>query len=241
MPADGPPNAPVVEIDDDALNLNLRTVFNPILDAENPMEAANAGGAYVNLAGMFVHSAYPELRGHIAFDHISLREVFRRFDRDAFGVMRFCAMLDELEGACVIQRSTRQTIQDQLRYVGIRINTEDPRKTKVAAAFTLWACAMRPVYVRNMVISGIAVEELNTFCASLNFWVACSYLSMFGDVALPSDDDALVRLSRIRYDLTYRNLNLSSLEMLYASIFKLKEAPVEESGDLLSFQDAPKR
>ena len=83
----------------------------------------------------------------------------------------------------------------------------------------------------------ISAAELNTFCAAVNFWIACCYLSMFGTVHLPDDEDAPVRLSRIRYDLTYRDLNLSSLEMLYASIFKLKEVPREETGDLLALAE----
>lgn len=235
MPDDGPKEVPVGSRNDDVLNDNLRIVFDPKLDVENPLFAWQACTCFVNLTGIYVREAYPQLIGQIAFDQMGLREIFSRFHRDAFGVRNLCELLESLEGECVLKREHRREIENQLRYVGIRINTRDPRKTKVAAAFTLWASALKPVYVKNIAVSGISTADLNTFGSSLVFWIACTYLSMFGEVHLPTDGDALVRLSRIRYDLTYRNLNLSSLEMLYASIFKLKEGSDESQGDLLDY------
>ncbi|MEQ1859549.1 MAG: hypothetical protein ABMA13_06410 [Chthoniobacteraceae bacterium] len=208
---------------DQQINNNLKIVFNPRLDAENPLMAANACGAFVNLAGIYVRDSCPALKGHLAFDHLALREVFRRFNRDAFGVNRFFASMEAMEGDCKLPHPTRVEIQRQVAQLGIRINTDSPRKTKIAAAFSFWVAVLRPVYVRQFVIPGIAIEELNTFSAGLNFWIGCSYLSMYGDVLLPSDADSSIRLARIRYDLTYRGINLSSLEMLYASVFKLHE------------------
>jgi hypothetical protein len=95
---------------------------------------------------------------------------------------------------------------------------------------------MRPVHVKFSGVTQphVSQEQVQQFCGMLNFWIASTYLSLFGTITVHEDHDAAVRLERIRYDLTYRGLNLSSLEMLYCGIFRPHKEEEDEASQAQS-------
>jgi len=204
------------------VNGNLRTLFSEELLISNSSDQYKLFVAFINLTGIFTISFYPTLQNEIRFDYVGLQCLFARFQRDAFGVGRFKKAMDGLVAEQKMTEEGRQRVLQEVDQLSIRINTKEPRKTKIAAAFSLWMCAMRPAHPRTLSCPLVKREDLDLYCASLNFWIASAYLTLYGDVNVHRLPDWRIRLARIRYDFTYRNVNLSSLEMLYSSIFVLR-------------------
>ena len=100
----------------------------------------------------------------------------------------------------------------------MHVTSDKPFKTRIAATFSLWMCAFRPVSLKYEK----SKDDTNAakFCAALNFWIATSYLSKFGDKELFVDARFKDHYKRVLHDFTYRNVNLSSLEMLYCGVFR---------------------
>lgn len=209
----------------------LRELFDSRLDPSDPVQLATAAQAFANLVAHFLEGMHdPALSNSIAIDTAKLGLMLRRFYRDAYGVAKFTSWLDSLSEEQV-STVTRDEIAQRLRGLGIRINTPQPRKTRVAAAFSLWMSTLRPIYLREtpelrrIRELGLA-QRVWRLDATLNFLIATYYLKNFGEINIGKDADPVdrkIRLTRIWYDLTYRDLTLSSLELMYMSIFQPKQ------------------
>lgn len=70
--------------------------------------------------------------------------------------------------------------------------------------------------------------------AATNFYLATSFLKFYGNIRVGQEgNDRKTRFYRILYDFTCRDINLSSLEMLYCSIFEPDPNLAKETeGDL---------
>lgn len=154
----------------------------------------------------------------LVFDSHALKMMLARFQRDAFGVGRLWAKLD----ARIEDETLRKELKGEIMNLGLRVASEDPRKTRIAAVFSLWLCTFRPVAMRSE--STKSDPRAPWFCAGLNFWIAQSYLSIFGKVI--AGDGFREHLNRIVHDFTFREVNLSSLEVLYSGIFRPDPAKV---------------
>lgn len=152
----------------------------------------------------------------IIFEPQGLRLMLGRLQRDAFGVGRLWTKLDQL----IPDPAVREQLKNGIMDLGIRVGSDKPRKTRIAAVFSLWMCVFRPV--------SICWEKSQTdpdvakFCAALNFWIAKSYLSKFGRIIV--GPEFREHTNRILHDFTYREINLSSLEVLYCGIFRPHDA-----------------
>lgn len=199
---------------------NLVGLFYSGVDWRNQDHLRSCEHAFKNLTLHHVETAWPELFPLIRFDDIKLEMMLRRFYRDAFGVAHFEATLREL---CPDERM-RKKVLDEIKKLSVRINSNNPRKTRIAAAFSLWMATFRPIYLiekPQQVIKGIWHLD-----ASVNFYLATSYLELYGKINVGrAGKDRATRLQRIFYDFTCRDLNLSSLEMMYCSIFEPDESP----------------
>jgi hypothetical protein len=143
-----------------------------------------------------------------------LQMLISRFHRDAFGVYNFAKLIESR----FPNRGDQTAIFDQIERLSIRINTGNPRKTRIAAAFSLWMATFRPVFFIGLPSNPI--KNLWRLEADLNFFIATSFLGLYGSIEIGTEgEDRNIRLERIRYDFTFRDLNLSSLEMLYCSVF----------------------
>ncbi len=152
--------------------------------------------------------------------------LIRRFQRDAYGAARFHRFTENLRIHGDLKSETRIKILEQVKGLGIRITAENPRKTRIAAAFSLWMCTIRPVCADNLKLPTVTLENLEQICARLNFWMATTYLGKFGVCSFGEGDDSIVRLKHVVHDFMCRDINLSSLELLYAGLFRPKESVV---------------
>lgn len=177
--------------------------------------------AFLNLVGLFTLQSVPALHGHIGVDHVALQGVMERFHRDAFGVKWFARKIRASDNQLISEQG-KLFVLHEIQKLGIRVNTDSPRLTRVAAAFSFWLSVLRPIHVKMSGITQPDVDphQVQHFCGMLNFWIASAYLSLFGKITLSDDRDPGMRLQGILYDLTYGKLNFSSLALLYGSIFR---------------------
>ncbi len=199
----------------------FETLFNGKVDPENLAELSDSANAFSALLGHFSAAlGESRLQEQIRVDGVKLGLCLKRFYRDAYGVARFCRWLESISPER-LDVATRNDILDRVGDLGVRVNTRHPKKTRVAAVFSLWMSTLRPIYLQSGG-GGVLTERATRLEATFNFWLVTNYLKNFGEVRIGNDndpEDRKLRLRRIWYDLTFRELGLSSLEMFYASIF----------------------
>lgn len=196
---------------------SLSLLFDPEADWSNPEQLAELAAAYQNLAMHFIEKHAIWLFEQVTFDPVKMGLMLKRFYRDAFGVGRFLSEIAEAE----FSEDQIKEIEKLLPKLSIRINSDDPRKTRIAAAFSLWACTFRPICIRQLPKN--PDNRAWRLEATINFWIATQYLKTYGNIQIGVQgdlEDFDTRLRRIWYDFTVRDINLSSLEMMYASIFR---------------------
>jgi hypothetical protein len=150
-----------------------------------------------------------------------MESMVRRIYRDAFGVNKFCEFLETLRKAEKIDEGAIEEIAKQVKKLGLRIISDEPRKTKIVAAFALWFSALKPIYFQNVKHAHMDNETINAVCGYFNLWVTQTYLKKFGRIEWGNDvEDAVTRRRRFIHDFTYRAINMSSFEFFYGSIFR---------------------
>lgn len=199
----------------------LSVLFSPEIDTNNSDDIANAAAAYQNLAMRFIEMREHALLDHVFFDPLRMALMLRRFHRDGFGVAHFHDFLENRVAQGLLSAGCKEEIKKGIRGLSIRINSELPRKIRIAAAFSLWALTLRPICIRKLGV--VPSDRLWRLDATINFWIATEYLKKFGSIqigVLNNHKDFQIRLNRVWYDFTFRAINLSSLEMMYSSIFR---------------------
>ncbi len=202
---------------DEVLHASLDALFAPAGDLTVEIELRDRAFAFENLAGLFASLQTPFGFDDLHFDHAALRLMLARFHRDAFGLHNLDRRLDEWVAEGRINEPLKETLLECVCDLGIRINSPRPMRTRVAAAFSLWMTAMRPIALAGSAARGN--PEAGKLGAGLTFWIAKQYLRKFGAIRMGSPADSAKRHERIHHDFTYRDINLSSLELLYCSIF----------------------
>ncbi len=206
----------------------LNDLFLPVMGGKESAGYEAAIFAFEELTGLFLYNGLCRKNRalldiydkRIHFDYVALISMLKKFQRDAYEVGRFSAFVERLISEGKLRAEAKNEVMGAVHRMGLRINAERPRKTRVAACFSLWMCVYRPVsIVPAAEITGPA-SELELFCASLNYYLASTFLMKFGEVNLGTGDDARIRLSRIKHDFTVRRVCLSTLETLYASLFR---------------------
>lgn len=193
---------------------NLAGLFFSGVDWTDADHMRSCEYAFKNLALHYIEKTSPKILGLIQFDDVKVQMMLERFYRDAFGVSRFHQQL----GKICPDKEMRCEILKEVYRLSIRIRTDKPRLTRIAAAFSLWMATFRPVCLKGKPDKEIIVWNLD---ASVNLFLTTSYLKQFGTVEIGIEGhDRQTRLNRIYYDFTVRDVNLSSLEMLYCSIFR---------------------
>jgi len=174
--------------------------------------------AFCELAKHFV-STIPGNRytgEDVVFEPHSIRLMIGRFQRDAFGVQRLWNELGQRSSAGEQSEARTEELKEQILSLGIRVGTPKPRKTRIAAVFSLWMCVFRPVSLNYKASSDDKAAAM--FSAAVNFWICRMYLSKFGEVL--GGAAFTEHIKRVAHDFTYRDVSLSSLEMLYCGMFK---------------------
>ena len=216
------------ELDEALLNRCLDKVFLPA-DLKDSDVGDEMAAALQTLIIQYTRLTFPSVEKILHFDFLAMKLLFTRLQRDAYGLMQYAKLIDKLALDNRVDEPARQQLKRELCTVSVRINSKAPRKTRVAAAFSLWFSALKPVFLSEMKADGIPEHMLMTFAGSCNFWIACQFLGKIGKLELGEGDDRKERLDRIRYDFTVRDLNLSSLEMLYCSIYRPKAGEIHVS------------
>lgn len=193
------------------------TLFNPEWDPLSGDDLINRGVAFENIVTSIAirHRIDP---ADVHFDYLGLRAMLGRFGRDAFGVHRVKSTINAAVAAGKLDHAAGSEIWSAVANSGIRINSEKPRKTRIAAAFSLWMATFRPISLNMCVLEKQPKAPL--FPAIVNFTIANTYLSKFGSFILENTDQHDEIVDRIFHDLTYRAVSLSSLEMLYCGVFR---------------------
>jgi hypothetical protein len=214
------------------INQWLNDLFSPVLLGREVEQYKAAMSAFEDLTGYFVFRAlckgdtanaepFRKLTERIFIDYVGLTAMLKRFQRDAYGVKRFCDLAEGLVKAGKLQADARDTVIESVCSLGLRITAEEPRKTRIATAFSLWMCVFRPVsiYPYHLITSA----DLELFCANLNYWLATTFLLKFpgSRIDLGNREEENIRLARIQHDFTYREVGMSTMETLYSSIFRL--------------------
>lgn len=202
---------------------NLVGLFYSGIDWRDIEQLRYCEHAFKNLTLHCIEQSWPELLDLIQFDDSKIQMMLKRFYRDSFGVAHFQRRMIEI---CPDEKMRMQIFQE-LRRLSIRINSGKPRKTRIAASFSLWMATFRPIFLKRTPSKNTPFWHLD---AVINFYIASSFLRLFGDIEIGTEGhDRQTRLRRIYYDFTVRDLNLSSLEMLYCSIFRPDASLQEES------------
>jgi hypothetical protein len=208
---------------DDLRNQALDALFAPSESIRDIESLKDEAAAFMILAEQCITLAtkngcykFDDLR----FDEYALRLMLLRFQRDAFGVSRLWSFLDASENSGDLKPDINLKIKELIQDSGLRINSPAPKKTRIAAAFSLWMCMLRPVYV-DKAKTPINEHGLlhGQFCAFLNLWMTTQYLSKFGTVKIGNEETQAELIKRIYHDFTFRDVNLSSMEVFYCSIF----------------------
>jgi hypothetical protein len=205
-----------------ALDESLNALFSEEYDVETRQGASEAANAFINLVIIFAsQTKWNPLCSSIRFDLARLESMLRRFHRDAFGVDKFCKFMQKLHKDKIVKDEVLNEIIRRVKRLSLRIVSDEPRKTKIVAAFALWFSALRPIYFEDVRKSGIDNETVNIFCASFALWVTENFLKKFGKIEWGNDmEDMDVRLERFKHDFTYRAINMSSYEFFYGGIFR---------------------
>ena len=189
--------------------------------------------AFENLTVYFLVRRYKgpalaKILKNIRFDYVGITCMLKRYQRDTFGVRRFTEIAEQMFQRGKFDEATKDFILKEVSGLGLRVTAPSPRKTREAAVFSLWMCVFRPVSFDSTNVPELSPESQETFCAMLNFFIASNYLQKFGDVKLGQTlSEIEIRSTRIKHDFTCRDINLSSLEMLYGGIFSLFPEHVE--------------
>jgi|ERR1035441_2500506 hypothetical protein len=223
------PAGPPVPTEAD-LNHWFDALFSPVSPGKEKEQHVEAITAFENLTGYYIDtlvSRLPKYRDallkNVRIDYVSLTAMLKRFQRDVFGLKHFCEQTQGLVDKKLMDEKLQEDIIGYVGDLGLRIAAEEPRKTRIAAAFSLWMCVFRPVSFDSQELAKNGFnnpESYELFCAALNYWLASTFLKKFGDVFLGELPDSDIRLERIRHDFTYRQVCLSTLETLYGSIFR---------------------
>jgi hypothetical protein len=202
-------------------------LFSPVVGGSEIEQYQAAMFAFEELTGLFIYQGLASEnvgllqrfseRTHI--DYIGLTSMLKKFQRDTYGVRRLRRFLGGLVKHGRLAKDAEDEVMKAVGDLGLRISAEDPRKTRVAAAFSLWMCVYRPVTIDGAGLS-VPSTDLELFCASLNYWLASTFLMKFGEVELGSGDEGRIRMNRIKHDFTVRRVCLSTLETLYSAIFR---------------------
>ena len=201
--------------------ISINTLFDRDQDWHKPERLSQSAAAFQNLSMHFIEKNARWLFDYVFFDPVKMGLMLKRYCRDAFGVRNYAKILDAAERSGGLKRATRLRLDRALSGLSIRINSDEPKRTRIAAAFSLWMSTMRPIYIQELPAQ--LDRRLWRLDATINFWITTSYLGKYGEIVIgtPEDlEDFDHRLRRIWYDLTFRDLNLSCLELLYASIFR---------------------
>jgi hypothetical protein len=222
----------LVATNDQIVDHNLNVLFSESIDSTEVVDLNSRADSLLKLAEIYLaENNVGCYRGEdLQNDGHAIRLMLGRFQRDAFGTGRFFARLEQLEQSGKLDPATKKEIREKVLSLGLRIASESPRKTRIAAAFSLWMATFRPFYLRfygDVKKDAIA----DKFCAGLNFWISSLYLKKFGDVIVGNSRNHSELIKRIMHDFTFREINMSSLEVLYCSIFKPREDKSKMSGE----------
>jgi hypothetical protein len=214
----------------------LNAIFGHVTLGRESQQYADAVTAFEAITGHYLSEIlrsmpkYLEVTlANVRIDHVGLVSMLKHFQRDAYGLQRFAAWTSDLVRTGQIQdAATGKLIVAHANSLGLRVASEKPRKTKVAATFCLWMCVFRPVTFNLQHLKGFNKSGLEVFCASFNFWITCNYLRKFGTVIIRELPDAAIRIERIKHDFTVRDVGFSSLETLFCSIFRPNQRVLDE-------------
>lgn len=207
------------------VNLWLDKLFSPVILGRETDDYIDAITAFENLTGFFISTAFAKKPGlkckaldGVRIDAIGLVSMLRRFQRDAFGAHNFFLFAESLHRKGSVSAETLDELFRSVRGLGLRISAEFPSRIRIAAAFSVWMCVFRPVtFDPERLQRNVPPMDLEMLCASLNFFLASSYLSKFGQINLGPPESHLV--DRIKIDFTTRDVSLLSLETLYRAVF----------------------
>ncbi len=202
----------------ESLQHALDCLFHPVGKLEDDSWVKDRLIALETLAALFISKYSPYGHEDLQFDWIAARLMIGRFHRDAFGLHNLEVRLQEMVSKQSLSETDRDEIMQRIGLLGLRISSAHPMKTRIAAAFSLWMSTFRPISLKGE--AAMNDKQSGKFCAALNFWIAAQYLRKFGNLNLGSD--AQKRYERIHHDFTFRALNISSLELLYCSVFSAK-------------------
>lgn len=222
-------SAPIVVTPQD-LDDSVNALFTEKYDVETSKGVSEAANAFINLVAIFASkTSWKALCPFIRFDFARLESMLGRFHRDAFGVDKFCKYIRALRDEQVVEEAILDEIIKRVKRLGLRIVSDEPRKTKIVAAFALWFSALRPIYFEDVRNSGVDNETANLFCSCFALWVTQNFLKKFGRVEWGDDmEDVDIRLERFKHDFTYRAINMSSFEFFYGGIFRADHAAKKE-------------
>ena len=207
---------PLVSTPGEMVDGYLNDLFNPEGDMHDLGDLKQRAGAFKGLAEQFASAATkPYGPDDLTFDPHALKLMLGRFQRDAFGVGRLFRKFDERVRSGEITGEFAEKSKNEIYGIGLRLGTDKPRKTRVAAVFSLWMCVFRPVSLNFLCSKDDKSAWM--FPAALNFWIARNYLLKFGTVLIGPQFKE--HFNRALHDFTYRDINLSSLEMFYCGMF----------------------
>ena len=142
---------------------NLAGLFYSGVDWRNSDDLTSCETAFKNLVFDHIEESWPEIRAVVRFDDVKLKMMLTRFYRDAFGVAHFLRTMQTLIPA----EELRTQVLKEIERLSVRINSAKPRKTRVAAAFSLWMATFRPIYLAELP----AKPVISLWCldAAINF------------------------------------------------------------------------
>lgn len=193
-------------------------IFEPNFNSEWEIHGCEAIIFLAREYAKVIHEDPAALR----FNELCIMETLKRFVRDAWGLRMFGLRVEGLFTKMEIPKAALDVVKAEAsKNLGIRINTDTPRKTRVAAVFSLWMSTLRPIYIEGAQSTQADLGATVRFCAAFTFAACCAYLEQYGSIVLgTTKNDIDTRTSHIVRDFHCRHLALSPLELLFCSIFR---------------------
>src|SRR4051794_21251151 len=120
-----------------AFDDDLNTFFTP-KKLSHHFQFGQLSSAYQNLLEACLFRMPGQLTIFTQIDPARMMAFLTRFQRDAFGVHFFEKTLEDLSDRNLVTAEGAAEIKNALSGVSVRIHSPNPRKTRIAAAFSLW-------------------------------------------------------------------------------------------------------
>ena len=132
---------------DKDFNDSFDALFTESFDVETKQGVSEAATGFINLTLIFISRTH--WKPLFNQERLSIDSIFEAWTREVSSVEMLrgqqirCKFLEVLKKSGKLNAAEMQEIIVQVKRLGLRITSDEPRKTKIVAAFALWFSTLR--------------------------------------------------------------------------------------------------